>query len=82
MRFAAALLLATSAISLSGCSAFRIRADLDCAWAKPIRFSDETKSWLDGLLWPEAAYPDFRQIADHNELFERFCGAPREDDPR
>ncbi|HXV73259.1 MAG TPA: hypothetical protein VD713_00875 [Sphingomonadales bacterium] len=66
---------------MSGCSAFHIRADLDCAWAAPIRFSEETKAWLGALEWPETAFADFKQIADHNELYGRFCGTGESGSP-
>ena len=41
-----------TACSLSAC-AIPVRIDADCAWSKPIRFSEATKTWLaERVPWP------------------------------
>ncbi len=63
-----------SAIFLSACS-LPVSLDADCAWAKPIRFSEATKTWLaDRVPWPGHLRADLVTIAKHNEKFEVFCG--------
>ena len=68
------LSLIASAIFLNACS-LPVSIDADCAWTKPIKFSDTTKIWLtDRIPWPESLRVDLIKIARHNEKFETFCG--------
>lgn len=68
------LSLTVTAIFLSACS-LPVGVEVDCAWAKPIRFSDATKDWLAALSpWPDPVRRDFDKIAKHNEKFKTFCG--------
>jgi len=58
---------------LSACS-LPVSVDVDCAWAKPIRFSNASKQWLaERTPWPEPLRADLIKIAKHNEKFETFC---------
>lgn len=68
MKFASALCLLTSTTFLIACEPVD-----QCSWSAPITFTEDTKQWLGGLDWPEAAYADFNQIGDHNELYGRYC---------
>ena len=62
------------AFSLGAC-ALPVSIDADCAWTKPIRFSEATKMWLvNRVPWPEPLRADLVKIAKHNEKFETFCG--------
>ncbi len=66
--------LTATAIFLSACS-LPVSVDIDCAWAKPIRFSNATKTWLaDRVPWPGHLRADLIKIAKHNEKFGVFCG--------
>jgi len=59
---------------LSGCS-LPVSLDVDCTWAKPVRLSNATKTWLaDRTPWPEPLRADLIKIAKHNEKFGAFCG--------
>lgn len=71
MKFALGLFSMTSLTFLGACSPQITTTE--CSWAEEIRFSDETKDWLQGLDWPQSAYADFDKIGDHNELHQRFC---------
>jgi hypothetical protein len=52
-----------------------IRIDADCAWAKPIRFSEATKAWLaERTPWPAPLRADLEKIARHNDKHRVFCG--------
>ena len=63
-----------SAIFLSACS-LPAAIDADCAWAKPIKFSEPTKNWLaERTPWPEYLRADLIKIAKHNEKYGVFCG--------
>ena len=45
-----------------------VSLDTDCAWAKPIRFSEATKTWLaERTPWPDHLRADLIKIAKHNE---------------
>ncbi|MDA1022261.1 MAG: hypothetical protein O2817_02815 [Proteobacteria bacterium] len=69
-----ALFLIATMISLTACS-LPVSIDADCAWAKPIRFSELTKNWLSTLSpWPEPVRQDFEKIAKHNDKHRAFCG--------
>ena len=66
---------------LTGCS-IPVTAMIDCAWAKPIRFSEETKAWLHTFyddhgrplpMTPETLAADLAKVAKHNEKYEEFC---------
>jgi len=66
--------LITITIFLSACS-LPVSVEVDCAWAKPIRFSETTKTWLaERTPWPGHLRADLIKIAKHNEKFETFCG--------
>ncbi len=68
------LFLMMTAIFLSACS-LPVSIDADCAWAKPIRFSEATKTWLARQTpWPDHLRADLIKIAKHNEKFGVFCG--------
>jgi len=58
---------------LGACSGIRVKVATDCVWAEEIKISDQTKTWLEVLEWPESAYQDFKKIGDHNELYSKFC---------
>ncbi len=74
MRSIIPLGLTASAIFLSACS-LPVSIDIDCAWAKPIRFSDATKTWLaERTPWPDHLREDLVTIAKHNEKYGVFCG--------
>ena len=67
------LSLTASAIFLSACS-LPVSIDADCAWTKPILFSDASKEWLiERMPWPEHFRADLIKIVRHNEKFETFC---------
>lgn len=68
MRYVLALCLLIASQFLIAC-----KAPNECSWSEPIRFTVETKDWLEGQEWPPAAYEDFNKIGDHNELYERYC---------
>jgi hypothetical protein len=52
-----------------------VSINADCAWAKPIRFSNATKNWLaDRTPWPGYLRADLIKIAKHNEKYGVFCG--------
>ena len=62
-----------TAFSLAAC-AVPVQIDSDCAWAKPIRFSDVTKAWLvQRVPWPDPLRADLVKIAKHNEKYGVFC---------
>ncbi len=66
--------LIATAIFLSACS-LPVSVEVDCAWTKPIRFSQPTKDWLTALSpWPDPVRQDFEKIAKHNEKYRAFCG--------
>jgi len=45
------------AFSLGAC-AVPVTIDADCAWTKPIKFSEETKTWLvNRIPWPAPLRP-------------------------
>lgn len=73
--------LVTATALLTACSGFGVFSEMppmitsECSWAQPIRFSPETKEWLQSIPWPDAAFSDFEKIGDHNELFELNCAA-------
>ncbi len=68
------LSLMATAIFLSACS-LPVSVEVDCAWAKPIRFSQPTKDWLAALSpWPDHLRADLIKIAKHNEKYGVFCG--------
>ncbi len=68
------LSLIASVIFLSACS-LPVSIDADCAWAKPIRFSNATKAWLANQVpWPASVRADLVKIAKHNEKYGVFCG--------
>ena len=63
-----------TAFSLSAC-AIPVSIDADCAWSKPIRFSEATKTWLaERVPWPAPVRADLVKIARHNEKHRMFCG--------
>ena len=71
--------LTATAIFLIACSlgacAIPVRIDADCAWTKPIRFSEATKMWLvNQVPWPAPVRADLIKIAKHNEKYGVFCG--------
>lgn len=70
------LLLTVSTIFLTACSTSEVtlRDAEPCAWVKPIEFSEDTKSWLRGLEWPQTAYADFNKIGVHNDKVKALCG--------
>lgn len=73
-QFLTATAIFLTAFSLGAC-AVPVSIDADCAWTKPITFSDETKMWLvTQVPWPDALRDDLVKIAKHNEKFETFCG--------
>lgn len=62
-----------TACSLSAC-AIPVSIDADCAWSKPIRFSEATKAWLaERVPWPAHLRADLVKIARHNEKHRMFC---------
>ena len=66
--------LILTAIFLSACS-LPVSIDVDCAWAKPIKFSGPTKAWLaDRTPWPAPLRADLEKIARHNDKHRVFCG--------
>jgi len=51
-----------------------VRVEVDCAWARPIRFAPETKEWLAGRMpWPEQVRADLEKVARHNDKHQAFC---------
>ena len=73
MRSTMRLCLIAIAIFLSACS-IPVSVEVDCAWAKPIRFSEPTKAWLRELSpWPAPVRADLDKIAKHNEKYGVFC---------
>ncbi len=66
--------LIATAIFLSACS-LPVSVEVDCAWAKPILFSEATKTWLaERTPWPANVLADLERIARHNDKFKTFCG--------
>lgn len=67
------LILTAMTIFLTACS-LPVSIDTDCAWAKPIRFSNATKTWLaERAPWPGYLRTDLNKIAKHNEKYRVFC---------
>ncbi|MAF95886.1 MAG: hypothetical protein CMM60_09070 [Rhodospirillaceae bacterium] len=59
---------------MTACS-IPVSVDVDCAWARPIKFSEPTKAWLGALSpWPGHVREDLIKIARHNEKHRTFCG--------
>ena len=73
MKSTAALFLIATATFSTACS-LPVSVEVDCAWARPIRFTDATKAWLAALSpWPDQVRADLENIAKHNEKHEAFC---------
>ncbi len=73
MKLISTLFLIATMIFLNACS-LPVSLDADCAWAKPIRFSEPTKNWLaERTPWPGHLRKDLLAIAKHNEKFGVFC---------
>ena len=73
MKSTAFLCLIATATFLTACS-IPVRVDVDCAWARPIRFSEATKAWLGALVpWPDHVRADLDKIAKHNEKHGALC---------
>ncbi|MBC8337129.1 MAG: hypothetical protein H8E39_00420 [Alphaproteobacteria bacterium] len=59
---------------MSACS-LPVSVGADCAWARPIKFSQTTKAWLaERSPWPEGARADLEKVARHNDKHRVFCG--------
>ncbi len=76
-RIIALILLA----GLSACS-IPITVDVDCAWAREIKFAAPTKAWLHGLYdkggkpkpgTPTALQADLEKVRKHNLKHAEFC---------
>ena len=73
MRSTTALLLIATATCSTACS-LPISVEMDCAWARPIRFDAATKAWLEALSpWPDPVRADLDKIAKHDEKHAAFC---------
>lgn len=73
MKSTAALFLIATATFSTACS-LPAGVEVDCAWARPIRFTDATKAWLAaGMPWPDQVRADLDKIARHNEKHGMFC---------
>lgn len=72
-RLTLPLFLLTSTGSSTGCRSSSPPPP-DYSWVRPIRFHEDTKTWLRGLDWPPTAYTDFEQIAKHNRKCEAILG--------
>jgi hypothetical protein len=73
MKSTAVPFLIATTIFSSACS-LPVAVEADCAWAKPIRFADATKAWLQAHMpWPDHVRADLDKIAKHNEKHAVFC---------
>jgi len=60
-------------LMLSSCTGIRVKVTTDCSWAEPIEISDETLDFLVVDDSPPQVVDELNAIADHNDLYERFC---------
>jgi len=60
-------------LMLSSCTGIRVKVATDCSWAEPIEISDETLDFLVVDDSPPQVVDELNAIADHNDLYERFC---------
>lgn len=67
------LSLLISAGLLSGCAGIKVKVDSTCSWAEPIKISDETLDYLIRPEAPDTVIGEMNAIADHNDLYQRFC---------
>lgn len=76
MKSILVLCLLMITLSLGACKASPSPLPADpCEWSKPIRFSQETKDWLQrGGTLPEPVKSDLWQIVQHNEKIAAICG--------
>lgn len=72
MRLITLLFLVISTLSLGACNGTVLSAD-ECSTFRDIRFSEETKTWLAEIEWPESAFADFDKVGKHNEKYEERC---------
>jgi len=73
MKSTAALYLIATATLSTACSV-PVHVEVDCAWARPIRFQAPTKAWLaERMPWPEQVRADLEKVARHNEKWGAFC---------
>lgn len=76
MRYVMILSLLIGSMFLTACNngvPWEVTPRDACSWVEEIRFTQETKTWLETLDWPSQAFEDFNQIGDHNELVKEFC---------
>lgn len=77
MRSTSVLFLIATATLSTACSV-PVSVEVDCAWARPIRFAAATKDWLAARMpWPEHLRADLEQVARHNDKHAAFCGELR-----
>ncbi len=73
MQSTSVLFLIATATFSTACS-LPVSVEVDCAWARPIRFEAATKTWLaDRLPWPDYVRADLEKVARHNDKHEAFC---------
>ena len=72
-RFATSLSLILSLGLLTACAGIRVKVATDCSWAEPIEISNETLDYLIRDEAPRAVVDELNDIADHNDLYKKFC---------
>lgn len=60
-------------LMLSSCAGIRVKVATDCAWAEPIDISDEVVDYLTEDESPYDVVDFMNDLADHNDLYDRFC---------
>lgn len=68
------VLFLIATVTFSTACSLPVTVEVDCAWARPIRFAPATKEWLaERMPWPEYVRADLEKVARHNEKFEAIC---------
>jgi len=71
--FATSLSLLIGVGLLQGCAGIKVKVDSTCSWAEPINVTDEVIDYLESNDSPEGAIALMNEIADHNELYSKYC---------
>ena len=58
---------------LNGCAGIRVKVATDCSWAEPIEPSENVLNWLEDQDWPVGMGVFLNRVADHDELYDRWC---------
>ena len=60
-------------LMLSSCTGIRVKVATDCSWAEPIDPSAAIIDYLVADESPDDVVDFINDIADHDDLYERFC---------